>query len=321
MLYDKAMKAFYKLKQLNPRQNALLALKLFDSLIYPIISYAGVVWGPTYMNKLTPTNFKKLTENVIVEKINIKLCKYVLGVNKFAANDAVRGELGRFPLLINILNQSINYKKRINAMSSETLVKKSCLEAINSHPNFKIQWTHIADNLFEYFDTGHSSVLQQLKNEYCKMWHQEINPQYSYGKLRTYCTFKKQFHMENYLAQLPLNKRQNLTKLRISAHRLAIETGRYTRPITPISERVCTLCNSGDIEDEPHLVLKCNFFKEQRTKLQNDIHNFSSLKLEPTEHIFQLIMSCCNGDLEYAISVCTFINECFEIRDNYLNAH
>ena len=42
---DKAMKAFFKLKRINPRENALLTLKLFHSLVTPILMYGCEVWG------------------------------------------------------------------------------------------------------------------------------------------------------------------------------------------------------------------------------------------------------------------------------------
>lgn len=125
--------------------------------------------------------------------------------------------------------------------------------------------------------------------------------------------------MEHYVVQLPLYKRQNFTKLRISAHRLAIETGRHSRPVIPAVNRVCTLCNDGSIEDEIHVVINCPAYQQQREILQNNILTYSSLVLEPTEHIFKLIMSCCYGDLEYAVSICKFVDECFRKRENCLN--
>jgi hypothetical protein len=52
--------------------------------------------------------------------------------------------------------------------------------------------------------------------------------QYSEGKLRTYTTFKVHFGCANYLSVIGnFEHRRCLTKLRISAHRLHIETGRY----------------------------------------------------------------------------------------------
>ena len=48
------------------------------------------------------------------------------------------------------------------------------------------------------------------------------------------------------------NERAMLSKLRISAHKLAIEGGRYLN--IPKHERICTACNSGKVEDEEHFV-------------------------------------------------------------------
>ena len=59
------------------------------------MSYAGVVWAPLYATKTSKDNFFTICNNSPIEKLNIKLCKYILGVPKSSTNDAVRGELGR----------------------------------------------------------------------------------------------------------------------------------------------------------------------------------------------------------------------------------
>ena len=75
--------------------------------------------------------------------------------------------------------------------------------------------------------------------------------QYSEGKLRTYTTFKVHFGFENYLSVIGnFEHRRCLTKLRISAHRLHIETGRYHG--IPPHQRLCEQCDSGEVEDEIH---------------------------------------------------------------------
>jgi hypothetical protein len=48
---------------------------------------------------------------------------------------------------------------------------------------------------------------------------------------------------------------KNLTKLRISAHTLLIEKGRYFRPKLCWNLRLCSLCNK--IENEEHVLLFC----------------------------------------------------------------
>ena len=71
------MKAFFKLKQINPSENALLTIKLFDSLVMPILMYGCEVWGPLALRKVDKMDFKSLCDSMYVEKLNIKLCKYV----------------------------------------------------------------------------------------------------------------------------------------------------------------------------------------------------------------------------------------------------
>ena len=62
------MKAFFKLKQINPRENALLTLKLFDSLVTPILMYGCEVWGPLATRKNYKSDFKLLCDSFHVEK-------------------------------------------------------------------------------------------------------------------------------------------------------------------------------------------------------------------------------------------------------------
>ena len=56
-----------------------------------------------------------------------------------------------------------------------------------------------------------------------------------------------------------------MCKLRISAHKLNIEVGRYNK--TPRNERFCKKCNTGEIEDEMHFLLLCNHFETDRKNI------------------------------------------------------
>jgi hypothetical protein len=61
-----------------------------------------------------------------------------------------------------------------------------------------------------------------------------------------------------------VSHRNAMTRLRLSSHRLAIETGRWTKPPLNISDRKCTFC--GCMEDEYHMIFECDLYKELRTK-------------------------------------------------------
>ena len=58
--------------------------------------------------------------------------------------------------------------------------------------------------------------------------------------------------------------RQHITRMRISAHNLNIERGRYTGENR--GNRLYSLCTLNDIEDEFHFILKCPFFHNYRQK-------------------------------------------------------
>ena len=75
-----------------------------------------------------------------------------------------------------------------------------------------------------------------------------------------------QFQLQPYLENINVFKyMQAFSKLRMSLHRLAFESGRWVRPTRiPIDERKCSLCQV--LEDEYHFVLECNVYAELRYK-------------------------------------------------------
>jgi len=102
------------------------------------------------------------------------------------------------------------------------------------------------------------------------------------GKLRTYVQIKTNFGFEKYLDLIkePKNRRY-ITKFKISSHKLKIESGRYTRPITPLNERICDRCDKHEVDDEIHFFNHCTHFLEERKTLFDLINksnvNFQSL--------------------------------------------
>ena len=60
--------------------------------------------------------------------------------------------------------------------------------------------------------------------------------------------------------------RVNYTKLRLSSHKFLVERARWGNVKIPNAQRRCTLCSSGDIEDEYHMILICDHFRDARVK-------------------------------------------------------
>jgi hypothetical protein len=99
------------------------------------------------------------------------------------------------------------------------------------------------------------------------------------NKLRSYRRFKTNFGFEAYLDHVKIPKfRTALTRLRISAHRLMIEAGRYKK-LKP-EERLCTSCNA--VEDEQHFLLHCTKLEAERRKLFDVVHQYNRNFVEYT---------------------------------------
>ena len=107
-------------------------------------------------------------------------------------------------------------------------------------------------------------VADIYKSIFKKHWLNIVNK--SDSKLRIYAQFKNCLQYENYLNDIHIGShRRALTKLRTSSHSLHIETGRYTRPKTPVEGRKCT-CREV-VEDELHFLTEFNLYDKEREML------------------------------------------------------
>ena len=84
-----------------------------------------------------------------------------------------------------------------------------------------------------------------------------------------YCDLNFQNKSIIYTSLLNDYYRYIITRWRLSNHDLSIETGRYSRPITPREDRLCETCNK--LEDEYHVVFVCPLYYHIRIKYHHII--------------------------------------------------
>jgi len=333
-LNDKASKVLFKIRQFDTRQHLSLTIKLFNNLVVPILRYGCEVWTPYLMKGLNENNFSHICDSSTVEKIHNKFCKYLLGVHRKASNVAVKGELGRFPLLIELLCHSIKNWSRICDVSDFSILKSTYVEACNNMSFVPNSWASNIKGILSYFHLDSiwdnqgclykNRMVESLRNcmyqKYEQDWLANINRGSNSNKLRTYNTFKNTFFAENYIFHTKdISTRKWLTQLRISSHCLKIETGRYTKPIkTPLAERKCTLCQSGEVEDEFHFILKCNLYETERKLLFDSLKAFLVLDYNDEQKVFNTIMTCHNGDFEVANLVQSYVKDAFQKRKSII---
>ena len=87
-------------------------MKLFDQMIKPVLCYASEIWSACDLSKRnfrTGNGFTKYLDNIAIEKVHVPFGKFILGVNKRAANLAVKGELCRFSVTFSCIIQAFKY--------------------------------------------------------------------------------------------------------------------------------------------------------------------------------------------------------------------
>ena len=72
-----------------------IQLDLFDKMIKPILLYGLEVWG--------------FGKNEVLERVHLKFCKILLNLKSCTPNYMVYGELGRYPIDIDIKVRTISY--------------------------------------------------------------------------------------------------------------------------------------------------------------------------------------------------------------------
>ena len=130
-------------------------------------------------------------------------------------------------------------------------------------------------------------------------------------KLRTFNKFKLfDLAPPHIFKPLSFMQRKTLSKFRLGLHHLRIETARFIRPGIPPEERLCLICNSGEIEDESHFLLFCNKYEQLRRVLFNHIPDLVSfLALSAIEKLIFLV-----NDPNLVKQTAIFIVEAYEYR-------
>ena len=97
-------------------------------------------------------------------------------------------------------------------------------------------------------------------------------------KLRTYIQLKRELRTEPYLRVYSHRGLPELSKLRGGTNRLRIEQGRYKKE--KLEDRVCVFCETKEVEDERHFMLKCAAYSDLRGIMWTELESEAGLKLD-----------------------------------------
>ncbi len=186
----------------------------------------------------------------------------------------VYGEAGQYNIFYNVYQRMINYWIQI---SNGKESKLSCIMYRLMYNMFKdnvyqFKWLLKIKYILDYCGFSNiftdltlvstkwlkASINRKLKDICIQNWLSELNTN---SVCINYRIFKIDPCIENYL-KLSEKLRIPLTKFRCGNHRLPVSAHRFEKNIPD----VCTLCNSGDVGDEFHTLLKCSELKNDRLK-------------------------------------------------------
>ena len=126
------------------------------------------------------------------------------------------------------------------------------------------------------------------------------------GKARHYRFIMPSLQTVNYIFyNIPLKFRIALSKLKCSAHCLNVEVGRHNN--IDYQERLCNLCDTQEVEDEYHFVIKCPVYKYLRNVYLPTVDSDRS-----TVHSFYSLF---NGNKDAILNLAKYIYNGFKVRE------
>jgi exonuclease III len=256
----KAMFALLRnIKDLN--LNIETQLSLFDTYVCSIMNYASEVWGHH--------------TGAEIEKVHTDFCKYIIKVRKSASHNMVYSELGRYPIYIKRKVRIIKYWFKL--LKTNNCILRSCydqqytellkgksnwlndVKSILSSNGYGVIWLQQSVDNEKLFLSSFENRLKDCFIQHLLFEINEASKCILYKNIIEGSDFGLQFYL-----QKNIDYKFQLCKFRISAHRLAVETGRYSK--IERKHRVCKNCEINELEDEYHFILVCKKFVNLRSK-------------------------------------------------------
>ena len=277
--------------------------KMFDTGVVPVLDYGSGIWGHS-----------KFVHSEIIQN---RAIRYYLGVHNFTPVPVLQGEMGWLTCKYRKPLNMIRLWNRIVKMPHDRTPR---LMMEYEHSSSFENWTKKVGTLFRRMNMGHiyeqklPCHLDTVREHLLKLneadWGSVITTK---PKLRNYIEYKHEFKKERYVVIIN-NKieRSLVAKLRCGILKLKIETGRFIN--LPLNERICELCDTGDVEDEKHFVCICPRYSNERRAFYETLSNIdpSFSRLDSTHDVFNYIVK--NVDK----TIAKFVLRIWNLRTNFL---
>ena len=334
VLNEKAVNAMFSLIRNTNKHGACsieIMLGLFDKMIAPIGLYNSEVWGinmlPQDPNKVfCLLSAKNLSENP-TERIQFKFLKSILRLPARTSNWAAMSEVGKYPLTLRIIKIICRFYAHLLQSPSRILQEVVNTNKALAAKGYNSYYSYVK-RIFDLVGIRHllytcdrdeinyqiNKLDKPLLELYRKTWEMDRVSYTKNSKLELFTQLKGKFECAEYLKLVDNPKqRSSLTKVRMSAHKYPIETGRYRK--VERENRECPLCCKS-IGNEEHYILDCPhpFIAKIRTPILAELYasNPTLSSMENSERLVFLINNKEKDTIQLTSKLCFKIQEIFQ---------
>ena len=148
-----------------------------------------------------------------------------------------------------------------------------------------------------------SIVKEHLKDTFVQNWNSRLND----SSRAVFYRNLNNFGLKSYLGIVTTEKfRYSLTRLRLSSHRLEVETGRWA---IPFENRLCSTCQR--LEDEFHFIFECSKYHDLRISLLPRYY-----RIRPS--MFKLIDLFSPNFKKMQRNLSLYVFKAFKVREQYV---
>lgn len=276
----KATKAYLGIREdfnLYNGTSVKVMIKLFDTMVKPIALYGNEIWsiyGWKY-NKYKSIHSYLMSQKHQFEKLHSRFCKQSIGVDKYSPDVLAKAELGRYPIMSDIVQNSFRYWHHLLTLDQNSIAFKALLLNMKmDQSGYNSYYTRIkslfavlrAQNMIYPIENRNKvkNDSKLIRAKYNKLYDTEfftiLKGKYqnkeSKGKFDIYCKTKRVYKKEKYLFEIENNMlRKHISGIRCASNILPINFLRKRN--VKRENRYCKLCNENKIGDELHVIMKC----------------------------------------------------------------
>ena len=195
---------------------------------------------------------------------------------KLTPNCILYGELGRYPITIQIKSRMVGFWQRIVNEKQDKIAHRLYKILLTMHEGdfFRSKWLLSVKNGLILSGNQHARDLQAnvplglaklVEMKLIENFKQERGDTVSHSsKCINNRIFKTELEFEQYFNLLPNDLATAVCHFRSLNHKLPIEYGRLWG--VERDDRTCELCFLNKLGDEFHYLFECSYFKDQRRK-------------------------------------------------------